>query len=396
MAEATQVEHFDLPGMIQDDGGGAVRPPGTGAAPMAQPESPPAIKLEPVNVLPPTDRAVAASATREQQTDRPTAEKGGRLRRHWRKIQNQEVRPSEGPFLWYGKYPQAGCAGVCFLLFALFAGILLTVSVEEVVVKYSHRHMQQAWKLDKDLKGPVYVMYELPTMYLNHKSAVIGKDAFLWKSFLVNENNCRNAETTQDVYERRFGDELFLGMVNGSVYDVSLPTDFRPCGLVAIAMFTDEFRLFDGTGSSVTMDQTDLALKKDQDIYEKKILPIADKTANSPLPHYTIDGKPSWLRMGTQLEHFKVWYRTSCSPITRHLWARIPNGLKKGDYSLKFTVNSAQYKDRWHSDEKRIVFAELHTMGSGGACRVMGILCAIIAVCEAIAVIGFLAIPAAH
>mmetsp|Transcript_115127 Transcript_115127/g.203188 ORF Transcript_115127/g.203188 Transcript_115127/m.203188 type:complete len:384 (-) Transcript_115127:61-1212(-) len=374
---------MELPGMIQDE------PAGGKSAPPTQQETPGLTKVEPVNLLPPTDRAGALQMTAATDYPEDAPEKGpppGRLKRHWRLLAQQEVRPSRGPLLWYSRPAQAVCGGCCAALFILIAIVLLSASVSEVVVPYG-ADMEKEFDVPKDLKGPVHVSYEMPNVLLNHKNAVQGKDRFLWRPPIINDYTCYEAESLQDAQWRRT-EVKFQEILSGND-SPSLPNLFRPCGLVAIAMFVDDFKLERSDGTEVKIEETEITLPKDDEIYEKKILPIEGKTATSPLPHYTIDGHNSWLRMGAPYEHFKVWYRTSAAPIARNFWGRIPGDLQAGKYKLKFEVNSPVWKTSWGVEEKRIIFSESNTFGNGGACKVLGIFSVIIGVCEALVAIAF-------
>lgn len=392
-----------LPGQVDEAGSIAKQAPQKGTeaqlvevekSPPAEEKEPPSLTkveptpAEPLNVVPPNKNGpqVSQLAAPNHQEPEERGPPPGPLKRHWRKIRQQELRPSRAPQLAYGRRAQAACGGCCAVFLILIAALLLSTSVSDIVVPYTEGLTEKEFDVGEALTGPVHVKYELPNVLLNHKTAVAGKDSFVWTPFMMGEYQCDSAETLQDASWRR-PEAQFQAMLSGGGSS-QLPNLFRPCGLVALAMFTDDFTL-ERDGATVEMKQTELTLPKDDEIYEKKILPIDGKTASSPLPHYTIDGKNSWLRMGSHFEHFKVWYRTPASTIAHNLWARIPDGLPAGKYKLKFTVNDPVWKTRWGVDEKRIIFSESSTFGNAGACQVLGSFCLFFGICEALVAIGF-------
>lgn len=311
-----------------------------------------------------------------------------RFWRYWWKIEQQEISSSSLPMRAFCRPAQCGTAGCCSVLFAMLSGLLLSTagSFEEIIVSYSHTDSSKAFTLDKDVEGPVLVWYEIPNFMLNHKYAVQSKDNFLW-GFIGSTYSCRSAQTLKDASWRRppanssgFNSMLAAGGVQ----------EFRPCGLVALSMYTDTFGLYTHAGAKVILDETDIAIDTDNTIYEKKVVPISGKVTP---PIYKIDGVTSWLRSAAALERFKVWMRTPASPIVRQLYGRVPGGLPAGSYSLNFTVNDPVFELRWSVPEKRIILSTSKTLGSVGSSRTLGIFCILIAVFEGVFSVLFLAVP---
>lgn len=305
--------------------------------------------------------------------------------RYWSKIEQQEIPGSSLPLRAFGRPMQCGTAGCCTVLFAALSGILLSIagSFEEIVVPYSYKDNSKVFTVEKDLKGPVLVWYEIPDLSLNHKSAVAGKDSALWGGFISNYQ-CDGASSLKDALWRRPSSPLFQAMLSSGGVDA-----FRPCGLVVMASFTDTFAAYSSKGTKVVFDSSDLSMDKDKDMYKKKIEIVSGGAA----PVYTIKGSQSWLKSQEALERFEVWYRTPASSVVRHIYARINDGLPAGQYSLNFSVNDPVYEKRWSVSEKRIVISESKTLGSVGACTALGIFCILIASFEAIMTVIFLASP---
>jgi len=153
-------------------------------------------------------------------------------------------------------------------------------------------------------------------------------------------------------------------------------------------MFTDTYELRTASGQEVEFDESDIAIKDDQDIYEQAVDDSGDGS-NQP---FTIDGKRSWIEKGNFYEHFKVWMRSPCAPRARHLWARIRGGLDAGTYTLTFTQNSAIWTSTsdWRVDTKRVIFSTSKTFGSKGAHVFLGVVSIIIAVVEALVAVFFI------
>jgi hypothetical protein len=305
-------------------------------------------------------------------------------KRMYRQMIQQELRRSPLPLMAFKELPQAACAGCCAVVFFII-GVLLLVSasgIEELEVGYSHTDANKAFTVGTSMEGPVLVWYDLPNFRLNRKRIVSSKDKAIW-GFPTSSYQCKDAKTLQEVDWRR-PSAPFQAILSAPGANA-----FRPCGLVATAMFTDTFSVNTAAGSPVALDYTDIALSSDKRLYEEN----SDLQAVSGQSYdYTLDGTPSWLTTGN-LERFKVWSRTPPSPHVRQLYARIEAGLPAGRYWLNFTVNDPIFEVRWES-EKSIIFSESHALGSMGALTCLGVFCIIIAVFEVLTGILFLAAPA--
>lgn len=307
------------------------------------------------------------------------------LKRYWSKVEQQEVPASTLPMRAFRTPTQIFTSSCCAVLFGVLSCFLLTAtgSFEETVVSYSFRdNSSKAFTIDKEIKGPVLVWYEIPDLMLNYKHVVQSKDNFLWNG-LVSEYQCDNAETLKDVQWRRPAHSFNMMLGSGGVQE------FRPCGLVVLAMYTDTFDVMSSTGAKINLDSSDLALEEDEKLYGGKFVPISGRV--SP-PMYTLDATDSWAS-DAALQRLKVWYRTPVSPLVRHLYARITDSLPAGQYSLSFSVNDPVYEANWDVPEKRIVFSEQRALGSVGAYRSLGIFCAMGAIVEVLVCISFLVAP---
>mmetsp|Transcript_10397 Transcript_10397/g.23518 ORF Transcript_10397/g.23518 Transcript_10397/m.23518 type:complete len:249 (+) Transcript_10397:542-1288(+) len=238
----------------------------------------------------------------------------------------------------------------------------------------------------------ILVWYELPELYVNQKRFVESKENEIWGN-LFSRYICDDAATDRDFGWRRPGDSSFQARVEAST---GRGGKVHPCGLVAMSMFTDKFALYrleGGLPVSVMLDETDLALPGEDDVYDDKLLEHP-----RPFPErFSVRGKGgrSWLEDSFDVEHFKVWMRTPPSPHVRHLWATIAGPLEAGVYFVNVTLNSPVWTETWKVPEKRFIISESAALGSQGAGRVLGVLCAVFAVFEVVMVALMLALPAA-
>jgi len=141
--------------------------------------------------------------------------------------------------------------------------------------------------------------------------------------------------------------EAVLTRLSASDLSIFANSKIRPCGLAAFSVFLDRFEVYRRPNESETgakeekmfLDETDIALDGDREIFSKK---ITYRNDGSP----TIDNDPIFLWAENQaeeealVEHFMVWYRGATSSRFRNLWARIHGGLPKGTYSLMFRNHS--------------------------------------------------------
>merc|ERR1719235_2786982 len=229
---------------------------------------------------------------------------------------------------------------------------------------------KKIFTLEHTMEAPVRLYYEVPDQYLNHRVYVKSKDSFVAPTIIPGSGlTCDAAESIEEAKKRRGNyDPVFASYLPAS----NGGSKFRPCGLVALAMFTDTFKLHKGLDQAtepLNLDESGIALSSDEDIYKDRIKSDAGKI--------TVDGDASWLQAGSFVEHFQVWYRTPPSPLVRNLWANAPSGLPKGTYTLGFPVNSPIWAGKWGAPEKRVVLAEASWAGSKGACFVLGVFCAV-------------------
>eukprot|EP00437_Effrenium_voratum_P020147 CAMPEP_0181446362 /NCGR_PEP_ID=MMETSP1110-20121109/26064_1 /TAXON_ID=174948 /ORGANISM="Symbiodinium sp., Strain CCMP421" /LENGTH=282 /DNA_ID=CAMNT_0023570435 /DNA_START=256 /DNA_END=1104 /DNA_ORIENTATION=+ len=256
-------------------------------------------------------------------------------------------------------------------------------AVREIAISYGPA---DAWKeivVDENLAGMSLISYELPIFLANSRHYLDSRPPGF--NGIIQQYGCTGVTKVTDALSRRSSDVAFGQLLE----DLE---DFHPCGLVSMSIFTDQFRLTHTEGGIVEVDETDLALPSDSDLYEPWIVPVLETNGNSTVEKFQVEGVRSWIPDRTFLEHLKVWYRTPVAPYVRHLWARIPGGLVAGRYNLTFPVNSPIWTEMWGLEAKRVIFSQksLSHMGSPGASFTLAALCCIVAFVEFVVALALL------
>merc|ERR1712008_95884 len=246
--------------------------------------------------------------------------------------------------------------------------------VEFDPITYMGSDAQKEFTVDTQIDGSVLVYYDLPEMLANRKYIVENKDPDIISVFF-SRVKCMDAETQAALWRRSCDvkgraasqgtplvcsqDGPFAALINAA----GSTETFKPCGLLALSTFLDEYRFEkyeNGNWTPVAVSEDDVALPAetgiDSKVYGKKIL-----LENGAL---TIKGERSWLTPGPMFEHFKVWYRPPASPHVRNLWGRIKGPLTTGRYRVTFTSNSPIFTDQWGLKEKRVILTGEHSLGS--------------------------------
>lgn len=147
---------------------------------------------------------------------------------------------------------------------------------------------------------------------------------------------------------------------------------YNPCGLVASSWFNDEFTNFQmsATGDPVTWDRSNIAWPSDRAVKFQRI-PTADILANPgiigvPPPNLAQFVDPTSMDVQNRYfdvtnEDFIVWMRVAGLPTFRKLYAKLPNGLPSGDYSM--VVNNRYSTARFGGGTKSIVISNASFIG---------------------------------
>jgi len=312
-------------------------------------------------------------------------------------VYQQHFPRSTVPFWLYNQSTQWKVASCCAAIFGVLGALLLIAAsgTVEVVIPYTATDSSLNVDIPNALSGEVLIWYDVPDVRINDANFVKSKEKYLFDN-TFNKKNCDDTKKIGDILWRRQETCIagssscfdFLGNISGASTSAELSTmPFRPCGLSAIAMFLDEFRLFSKIAdvrTEVLMDETDLSYPADEKYYSKI-------QRNGDV--FTIEEERTWLTPGNY-DHWKVWNRSPASPRVRNLWARKAGGLAAGQYTLEITKNSPIWTAQWAVSEKRLVLSEASTLGSKGSSHVLGVLCIVIGAVELLIAVGMGFAPA--
>merc|ERR1719161_2053289 len=152
--------------------------------------------------------------------------------------------------------------------------ILLNMSLNEVHLGYSSKDKYVSFELDSDFVGPVFLYYELSGFWGNYRTFVESKDDFVFSSTFA-KYNCEASKFQEDVGMVRPGDGDFARLVARSDAGQSNEgTVLRPCGMVALTFFMDEYKLIyeSRDHAVISLDQSDLSWLSDDDVLREKLV----------------------------------------------------------------------------------------------------------------------------
>ncbi|KAG6602770.1 cmgc cdk protein kinase [Phytophthora cinnamomi] len=267
--------------------------------------------------------------------------------------------------------------------------------------------------IEKEMKAPVYLYYQLDNFYQNHRRYVQSRsDAQLRGDATASTSDCSPlTKSSTGIYKYNSTAEKTIGN-NDTEYTL------MPCGLIANSLFNDIFWVnklvadgktyyqndtYNGKTLVNLVDQTGIAWKSDVDTKFKNInladLSDADTTMmlwQNPryryiIPMYegqeAIANKTAWTTAapayGVQDEHFIVWMRTAGLPSFRKLYGRIDTDLAEGT-QLEFLVSS-NFVVSTFEGKKSIVISTTSWFGGrnpflGIAYIIVGALCMVLAI----------------
>ncbi|KAK2958529.1 putative ALA-interacting subunit 5 [Blattamonas nauphoetae] len=217
---------------------------------------------------------------------------------------------------------------VLSVIFVVFIALGVPISIQssrlyEKVIPYHtdpEGAIQKSFNVKNNVKGPVYVMYQLEDYYQNHRRFV----------------NSRNYDQLKG---KKISDQQLYDC------DPRLTKDddphINPCGIAAQMLFNDSFSLKkdDGAGlySPVQWVRDDLVWKSDRKLFKRS--------------------DDAWTDVSK--DDFIVWMKTAALPDFRKPYARLPNGLPAGDYIVEISNIYTATKG-----PKSIVFSQ-HTWFGG-------------------------------
>ncbi|TMW62526.1 hypothetical protein Poli38472_005144 [Pythium oligandrum] len=264
--------------------------------------------------------------------------------------------------------------------------------------------------IDKEMKAPIFLYYQLDNFYQNHRRYVQSRsDAQLRGDASASTSDCSPLQDSTKVVKYNSTNSKPIDSTE-KVYQLN------PCGLIANSLFNDIFWVnsiqVDGkkyyqddkyNDKKVVnlLDQSGIAWKSDIDTKFKNI--AADQRKDTDLylwqnekyryviPMYEgqepVANKTSWTTpatsYGVQDEHFIVWMRTAGLPSFRKLYGRIDTDLAEGT-KLEFLVSS-NFLVTTFDGKKSLVISTTSWFGGrnpflGLAYIVVGALCMLLAI----------------
>ncbi|KAF4363099.1 hypothetical protein F8388_013463 [Cannabis sativa] len=197
-------------------------------------------------------------------------------------------------------------------------------------------------KIDKRMKAPIYIYYQLDNYYQNHRRYVKSRsDRQLLHGLGYNgTSSCQPEELS-----------------NG------LPV--VPCGLIAWSLFNDTYTFLRG-GSKVKVNRKNIAWKSDQEHkFGKHVYPynfqngtlIGGGTLDANVPDDFVGSDRSLSKQ----EDLIVWMRTAALPSFRKLYGKIEEDLEAGDVVVVKLMNN--YNIYSFGGKKKLVFSTSNWLG---------------------------------
>ncbi|CAJ1978381.1 unnamed protein product [Sphenostylis stenocarpa] len=187
--------------------------------------------------------------------------------------------------------------------------------------------------VDKRMKSPIYVYYQLDNFYQNHRRYVKSR----------NDEQLRDSKNANSVSGCEPEDNA-----NGQ--------PIVPCGLIAWSLFNDTYS-FSRNGNNLTVNKKDISWKSDRDHkFGSDVFPknfqngslIGGGHLNETIPL-------------NEQEDLIVWMRTAALPTFRKLYGRIEVDLEKGDV---IHVNLQNYYNTYSfNGKKKLVLSTTTWLG---------------------------------
>eukprot|EP00918_Siedleckia_nematoides_P088459 GHVU01194451.1.p1 GENE.GHVU01194451.1~~GHVU01194451.1.p1 ORF type:complete len:341 (+),score=57.31 GHVU01194451.1:361-1383(+) len=157
------------------------------------------------------------------------------------------------------------------------------------------------------IAAPLYLYYTLTNFYQSHRRYVRSKSTTQLKGAVITDPNrlktCQPAVTVEDVY----------GTSDSRV--------LSPCGLIAISVFNDTYRVLDSSNNTIVLEEDSIAWPRGNENAFKNPSSADSSKIYEWLNETIFPGK-------VENPHFAVWMRNSALPSFRKLYAKIETDVE--------------------------------------------------------------------
>lgn len=258
--------------------------------------------------------------------------------------------------------------GIIFLPIGI-TSLLASNSIREVAVEYQNAcplgssscniHVD----LEKPLRAPVYMYYELDDYYQNYRMYAKSKNYDQLTGKWVGYSGLGECDPIRSENESRADEDVYY-----------------PCGLIAWSLFNDTFQILDGNGAVVPQSKKGISWRADREAYKN-------------VPEEKMLGIP--LVGDVEDEDFLVWMRSSAFPKFRKLYRRLEKDrLPNGELSGNITAAIRNNYPVTGFDNKRLILSE--TAWIGGKNPAIGIIYIVASVLMIVAAVVLLVAQLLH
>eukprot|EP00770_Monocercomonoides_exilis_P003218 MONOS_3197.1-p1 / transcript=MONOS_3197.1 / gene=MONOS_3197 / organism=Monocercomonoides_exilis_PA203 / gene_product=LEM3 / transcript_product=LEM3 / location=Mono_scaffold00073:63932-65222(+) / protein_length=260 / sequence_SO=supercontig / SO=protein_coding / is_pseudo=false len=243
---------------------------------------------------------------------------------------------------------------------------MTSLNLFEHVIRYDNvskdRVIEIPFHVEKDVAGPVYVLYQLDHFYQNHRRFVTSRDYDQLRGKKLNDRELNKCDP-------RSGE-------NQQIKD----SERIPCGIAANTMFNDIFSV-EYLGDATKSIKNNISSNAQEEIRQQ----IEIKKDGIVWPS---DKKLYKSQAGSQKDvtsdAFIGWMKPAALPSFRKMYGIITDGLKKGDYQVNIVNNY-----NLTLNEKSVVFTKHSWFGGkndllgimyvvfGGLCGILALIVAV-------------------
>ena len=195
------------------------------------------------------------------------------------------------------------------------------------------------FKINQEIKHPIYVYYKLEKFYLNHRNLAESKS---WKELRGEEvytaDDCKNSYLMNEMFDK--GSPYYTNEWGHNFTEDDISS---PCGLWSRSYFNDTYNITFLNGTFIKISETDISNE-----YQRKNF---FKRRNDYKMKQWID---------VENEHFINWMNIETFSTFKKIWGRIDFDLKPGNYNLIVKNN---YDIKKYESEKYFCISNANKFG---------------------------------